>query len=912
MEPILNLTEEEKPDVPRLLSTMGLHNGTVLCLSWSNGTGRYLASGSDDNIILIWELDRSSDGYESVPFGSFDGVGNVEHWKAARRLAGHESDVTDLSWSPDNRYLASCGLDSHVIIWDTLTFERVKKIGQHHGFVKGVTWDPVGKYLATQSDDKTVKIWRTSDWSLEKSISDPFMQSAGSTFFRRLSWSPDGSHIAAANAVNGSVPVAAIISRDSWKSDVSLVGHDAAVEVVKFNPILVHHKDANTVPSSNKKDAFQDLTSICAVGSQDRGISVWINRNARPVTVAQSVFQHSVLDLSWSGDGLILCGCSYDGSVAILQFNQEEFGVPLSSEEKDILLAKYGYKKKAAIIAETPDQLSLEEENAIINKNQASKRIADLMGGDSSKPTSTTTQNGINEVPKTPTFPRNTIMGQRLKSNNEILRPSAGLTSGSGGAPSTPVQQKVTVTKDGRKRIQPQFLRGLSGPSDSSPALSPMTSTLPLTSRPDFGFTRSSLVIGSEIEADSVTSCLPQADIPTMVIGNKRKDHHESGPHSKKASLKGDPKQIDSCGLQITSSIGNSVVKLATPKIKAHLVRTKVGEVTRTLECHNDLEMKEPSKIICTKKGIISWIDYLPNHVGLLVGNSIFTAVACEDGCLYVYSSSGRRIFPCIMLDSPSSFLDCHGAYLMCITEAGMLSVWNIFEQRAIISAVSVAPLLLNPSYPYTSVEGIVAITTATVRPQGIPIITTSDGHGYTYHCDMEMWVRIADKWFLGSEFCGSGAIVTEENKGVLSTLLRASLKNADFDEGKEMISTLMSKNYDAQKAITMAHLETFLESSKILKSPQEYRYWLVCYARRLADETEEAKIEELCQDLLGPSESAKTSEKNLWQSSILGISKHELLQDILPVLSSNRSLLKITSEYKRILASLEQTSTSE
>ncbi|ORX92019.1 WD40 repeat-like protein [Basidiobolus meristosporus CBS 931.73] len=909
MEPILNLTEEENPDVPKLLSTMGLHNGTVLCLSWSNGTGRYLASGSDDNIILIWELDRSSDGYGSVPFGSFDGVGNVEHWKAARRLAGHESDVTDLSWSPDNRYLASCGLDSHVIIWDTATFERVKKIDQHHGFVKGVTWDPVGKYLATQSDDKTVKIWRTSDWSLEKSISDPFTQSAGTTFFRRLSWSPEGSHIAAANAINGSVPVAAVISRDTWKSDVSLVGHDAAVEVVKFNPIMFHHKDVNTTVSSAKREEFQDLTAVCAVGSQDRGISVWINRNARPLAVAQSVFQHSVLDLSWSSNGLVLCGCSYDGSVTVLQFKQEEFGVPLSSEEKDVLLAKYGYKKKAVIIAETPDQLSLEEENAVINKNQASKRIADLMGGDSSKPTSIT--NGSVETPKTPTFPRNSMATPRLKSNNEILRPSAGLTSGSGGAPSTPVQQKVTLTKDGRKRIQPQFLRGLSGPSDASPNLSRASPSLvsnPRSTHPEFGFARLNAPVGSEIEADSVASCLPQADIPTMVIGNKRKDHTEGGPHSKKSSLK----PIDLNGLQLPSNVGTSIIKLATPKIKAHLIRTKVGEVSRTLECHNSLDMKEPSKILCTKKGTIAWIDYLPNPVGLLVGNSLFTAAACEDGCLHVYSSSGRRIFPCIMLDSPSSFLDCHGPYLMCITTSGLLSVWNIFEQRAIITSVSVAPLLLNPSNLCTSPERITHITTATVRPQGIPIITTSDGHGYTYHCGMEIWVRIADKWFLGSEFCGSGTIVTEENKGVLSTLQRASLKNADLDEGKEMINTLMSNNYDVQKAITMAHLETFLESSILLKSPQEYRYWLVCYARRLADETEVAKIEELCKDLLGPSESAKPSEKSLWQSTILGIPKHELLQDILPVLSSNRALFNITSEYKRMLANFEQTSVSE
>lgn len=40
--------------------------------------------------------------------------------------------------------------------------------------------------LDLQSDDKSVKIWNTTDWSLEASITQPFENSPGSTFFRRL------------------------------------------------------------------------------------------------------------------------------------------------------------------------------------------------------------------------------------------------------------------------------------------------------------------------------------------------------------------------------------------------------------------------------------------------------------------------------------------------------------------------------------------------------------------------------------------------------------------------------------------------------------------------------------------------------------------------------------------------------
>lgn len=133
-----------------------------------------------------------------------------------------------MAWAPEDRYLASVGLDSVVLVWcgytlgksglllhlryrvpSTFPFqkywwrffpsrsipkspflillsERLRKLDQHQGFVKGVCWDPVGEFMATQSDDKTVKIWRTTDWQLEAEIRKPFEDSPGSTFFRRL------------------------------------------------------------------------------------------------------------------------------------------------------------------------------------------------------------------------------------------------------------------------------------------------------------------------------------------------------------------------------------------------------------------------------------------------------------------------------------------------------------------------------------------------------------------------------------------------------------------------------------------------------------------------------------------------------------------------------------------------------
>lgn len=52
---------------------------------------------------------------------------NYESWRAVKYLRGHDSDVQDLAWSKDNQYLASCGVDGFVIVWDGSTFGKKKK-----------------------------------------------------------------------------------------------------------------------------------------------------------------------------------------------------------------------------------------------------------------------------------------------------------------------------------------------------------------------------------------------------------------------------------------------------------------------------------------------------------------------------------------------------------------------------------------------------------------------------------------------------------------------------------------------------------------------------------------------------------------------------------------------------------------
>ncbi|KAJ3218135.1 HIR complex subunit [Dinochytrium kinnereticum] len=435
MKPILDLDAEKDDSVPKLLSTLSLHSGAVMCVRWSNDKSTHLATGSDDHKIVIWEQDRS--GYQVAMFGESE-TANVETWRGVKVLSGHESDVLDLAWSPENDYLASCGLDSHIIVWDGRTFEKLKKLDAHGGFVKGITWDPIGKFLASQSDDKTVKVWRISDWKVNSEITEPYVTTASTTFFRRLSWSPEGTYVITANGENGNIPVAPIISREDWSTELSLVGHQAPIEVALFNPVLfeVPTEDGQTALAPEKRA----LSAICATGSQDRGVSVWCTSKSYCAASAQDVFKHSVLDLAWTSDGYTLLACSYDGTVAAFTFSTAEFGFPISAEDKFSAMVKYGYKKETKPIPESITQLELED----VLRAKDVVRVHEMA----------------------PSTSKENLKPDHEMNSMEAPRASMPSESNISSLPVT--NQKETRLADGRRRIKPMFVKSGAEPDEYS------------------------------------------------------------------------------------------------------------------------------------------------------------------------------------------------------------------------------------------------------------------------------------------------------------------------------------------------------------------------------------------------------------------------------------------------------------
>ncbi|RKP34816.1 WD40-repeat-containing domain protein, partial [Dimargaris cristalligena] len=748
--PLLHREAEEDPNVPKLLASMSVHNGNVMCVAWSHGAGQYLATGSDDYIVLIWELDTS--GSAGSTFGNLGGGGaaNVENWKVVRRLAGHASDVTDLAWAPENAYLATCGLDSTIYIWDGRTFDQLRRLSLHEGFVKGLTWDPAGQYLASQSDDKTMIIWKTSDWSMETRLSAPFQDSSNVTVNRRPSWSPDGSYVASANAAEKDHHMSTLFTRDKWATQINLVGHKAPIEVVKFNPVIFKPLDDKDDSATKKSAAAGEdaentptgPTALIAVGSQDRSITVWTTRNPRPMSVADGIFEHNVTDLDWSPDGMTLFASSHDGTVAILSFTEAELGQPMSLDENLEMLSKHGYKKKKIIPVESPTQLRLEEEYAQASRNASSQRIARLMGGGSSSsshpaagstdqstplgvPTSTLLALAPDIKPPVPTSADATSASSVPAQPPQPSTSTSASTASPSPLPPPPMTpQKVTITKDGKKRIQPQFVRNLTGPSSSSQA----------TPKPP-------------PPAARYNNGLSARTAPPPLVGPERRSIITSQAYAQSQIRLAVPKvqsQLRHCVRRGGGGPGRPAYMPSTPAAPtpANTNPATVHNAAVYLNAYNDIRGgAKPTRVTLTRNEQVEWTTLLPAYALLLTGNDKYLMATCYDGAVHFFTPAGRRVLPAVMLEATASFVDCSGPYFMCLTSVGLLTVWNLDTQEAVISGLS------------RDSEGFVAgptatITSAHVRPRGIPVLTTSHGQAYTYHLGMKAWLKVVDPWY--------------------------------------------------------------------------------------------------------------------------------------------------------------------
>ncbi|MFM5888689.1 MAG: hypothetical protein ACKOQS_10435, partial [Dolichospermum sp.] len=134
---------DEKTGKLVFFNNLKTHKNKVLSVAFSPN-GKLLASGSDDKIIILWDL-------ATKKYSILEGHGDGEY--------GWSRGINSIAFSPDSQFLISGSDDKTIKLWDINLRLAIFTFIGHEKKVYAVAFSPLGKLIASGSKDKTVRMW---------------------------------------------------------------------------------------------------------------------------------------------------------------------------------------------------------------------------------------------------------------------------------------------------------------------------------------------------------------------------------------------------------------------------------------------------------------------------------------------------------------------------------------------------------------------------------------------------------------------------------------------------------------------------------------------------------------------------------------------------------------------------------
>lgn len=352
---------------PSLNQTFKTHAQRVRTIIFSPDN-TYLASGSDDGTIQIWdnttgemyrELTVESARIKTIAFSpdskkivsgtgpspSYNRTTVWEHMaaEAQRILVRHMGPVRTAFW-PRGKQIVFSSCQKKIQIWDITTGDIQKTLTGHSGSVYSVAYSPDGGQIASGSFDRMIKIWNATTGEVQKTLL------GHSCPVRSVAFSPDGKQIASGSSDS----TIKIWNTTTGELQRTIPGHSGQVRSVVFSTdgkqlasgsrdrkvklwdavtgelqktLVDHARSVNTV-------VFSPDGRYIASGSSDTVVNLWDTKTggikkvlatrASPKKDFHMMWSEEVHTLAFSPNGKSIVSGSDDSSIKVWDISMED------------------------------------------------------------------------------------------------------------------------------------------------------------------------------------------------------------------------------------------------------------------------------------------------------------------------------------------------------------------------------------------------------------------------------------------------------------------------------------------------------------------------------------------------------------------------------------------------------------
>ena len=410
------------------------------------------------------------------------------------------------------------------------------------------------------------------------------------------------------------------------------------------------------------------------------------------------------------------------------------------------------------------------------------------------------------------------------------------------------------------------------------------------------------------------------------------------------------------------------------------------------------------------------WDTLLSSKINSVIATEVFAAASCLDNSLHFFElSTGRRLIPPMMLDSPVAQIAAEKAHILVITSNANMWLWDLNNNKVLVKGEPVSSILSPPSNSTTKqgkggtnqsgnrvqgkggaggggggggggdkaassskqqnedthannqsiggknlqdTRGDIEILSCSLTEHYQPLLLLSTGKAFVYDYNLHCWLLISDSNDSITRWSSCKPSVTamkrflnqmridssDEMRSMRKNLPLASLQSQHSFDTKRF-ANLINKNgsESLQVKATRSYLDQQLASALAIKSAHEYHYWLIQSVQHYVDTGAELRLRDLCSRLIssafgatsdsvggnednsGRSPQARAAEGGGNSSSsrnnqhdpnhhidditetetndhILGLSKLNLLREVLSILSKDLRYQRLYSEYKQLL----------